>query len=162
MGNRLIIWGGFEFLSDFSWIGFPCFPYLLSLAAPGWQYTWTLGCWFLWWVNRRIEALSAANWLESDTRSSICSIGFHLSSMVFNRSLGGILFIVSIVFIVFLGFLVFIVFSLVQCFLTDLCHLGPVIFLLWPYCRIRQDAAPDCEFRLIDGLCLTSASMNHF
>ena len=36
------------------------------------------------------------------------------------------------------------------------CHF-PAVTL---YCR--QDAAPDCEFRIIAGLCLTSASMNHF
>ena len=74
------------------WIGFPWFPYLLCVTALGWHYTWTLGCWLLWWVNRRIEALSAANCLESDTMSSIV---FNLSSMVFNRSLSGVVFIVQ-------------------------------------------------------------------
>ena len=57
---HLIICDGFQFLWDIWWIGFPWFPTLLS--APGWHYTWTLGCWLLWWVNRRIEALSAPKW----------------------------------------------------------------------------------------------------
>ena len=30
-----------------------------------------------------------------------------------------------------------------------------------PIAGIEQDAVPDCEFRIIAGLCLTSASMSH-